>query len=63
MLARRITSAAWRFCSNKNNALQLLSLSEKEAYLKVLEENAVFDYKVYPALPHQDPSSPSYVAC
>ena len=29
MLARRITAAAWRFCSNKNNALQLLSPSEK----------------------------------
>lgn len=27
----------------------------------MLEENAVMNYKIYPALPHQDPASPEYI--
>ena len=63
MLARKIANALCRFSSEKCNALSLLSLEEKESYLRQIEENAVMDYKTYPALPHQDPSSPHYVAC
>ena len=58
MLANRLATVARRFCSNKYNALQFLPQNEKEAYLKRIEENALFDYKVYPSLPHQDPQSP-----
>lgn len=63
LVARRITSVIYRFSSNKNNALAVLSNSEKENYIRRLEENALVDYKSYPALPHQDPNSPDYVAC
>jgi hypothetical protein len=51
-----------RVGSDKNNALSLLDKTEKEAYLQQLEENALINYKVYPALPHQDPHSEEYVA-
>lgn len=62
MLARRIFSTVARFSTYKNNALSLLNVSEKEAYAKLLEENVYINYKTYPALPHQDPHSPEYVA-
>ena len=63
MLARRIANAVYCFSSGKNNALQIMPSSEKEAYLRKIEENAVYDYKAYPALPHQDPTSADYVSC
>ena len=63
MLARRIVSVVSRFGSEKNNALAILNPSEKESYLRLIEENARLEYKPYPALPHQDPNSPQYVAC
>lgn len=62
MLARKIFSTMARFSSNKNNSLSLLKTSEKEAYIKLLEDNVFINYKTYPALPHQDSHSPEYVA-
>lgn len=61
LLARQIAAVVGRFSSGKNNALCLLGAGEKEAYLKLLEENALVGYKVYPALPHQDPHSPEFI--
>ena len=61
MLARKITAVVARFGSNQINALTLLNISEKESYAKLLEENALLNYKIYPALPHQDTHSPDYV--
>jgi len=61
MLARKLAAVSACFGSNQINALTLLNKSEKESYAKLLEENALINYKVYPALPHQDPHSPDYV--
>lgn len=36
MLARKIASVMGRFGSNKNNALCVLDLNEKEAYLRLI---------------------------
>lgn len=58
MLSRRIATIVSRFSSGSNNAICLLDSSEKEGYLKLLEENVLVTYKTYPALPHQDPHSP-----
>ena len=62
MLARKIATALCRFSSEKANSLMLCTHQEKENYLRQIEENAIMDYKTYPALPHQDPSSPQYIA-
>lgn len=62
MLARRILCTLARFSSDQNNAISLLTKSEKEAYAKLLEENVLINYKTYPALPHQDPHSHEYIA-
>jgi hypothetical protein len=63
LLARKIAVALNRFSSAPSfNALTLMNQSEKEQYAQLLEQNALLNYKVYPALPHQDPSSPDYVA-
>ena len=63
LLARKIAGALNRFSSGQTfNALTLMNQSEKEQYAQLLEQNALLNYKVYPALPHQDPSSPDYVA-
>jgi hypothetical protein len=61
ILARQLSRVVARFGSNQNNAILLLNESEKDAYLRVLEENALLNYKTYPALPHQDPTSPEYI--
>lgn len=57
MLSRQIRRVMLGFGHAKNNSLSLLEKTEKETYLEQLEENAVMNYKVYPALPHQDPRS------
>lgn len=60
MLSRKITQSVGRlFATTK--ALSILSLDQKEAYLRKIEENARMDYKKYPFFPHQDPSSPEYI--
>ena len=61
ILARRLSQVTARFGANKNNSLSLLGPFEKNDYLKTLEENAVLNYRSYPALPHQDPKSPEYI--
>jgi hypothetical protein len=61
MLTRTISNVLARFSSNKNNALCLLNVSEKETYARLLEENVLLAYKNYPAFPHQDPTSPEYI--
>lgn len=61
MLATRLARMR-RLFTNKNNSLSLMTLNEKEAYVKKIEDNVFMEYKVYPALPHQDPNSPEYVA-
>jgi hypothetical protein len=63
LLSRTLSRVFWRFSSHKNNSLALLQSSEKENYVRQLEENIYLNYKTYPALPHQDPSSPDYVHC
>ena len=60
MLARVITRMAPRFSTA--HSISLLRDSEKEAYAKLIEADAKIEYKVYPALPHQDPTSPEYIA-
>ena len=59
MLSRRITQLVAKFSEPRNFAI--LARSEKEEYLRKLEENADLTYKVYPSLPHQDPNSPEYI--
>jgi hypothetical protein len=50
-----------RYGSTQNNAISLLGVSEKEAYVQLLLANVEVGYKNYPLLPHQDPSSPEYI--
>lgn len=61
MLSRQIRRVMLGFGHAKNNSLSLLVKSEKVGYLEQLEENAVMNYKIYPALPHQDPISTEYI--
>ena len=63
MLQRKITQIMGRFGTVPlvPQSVSLMKGSEKEAYLKKLEENAKVEYRVYPYKPHQDPSSPEYI--
>lgn len=63
LLSRTFSRVFGRFGSIKNNSLSLLLPQEKENYVRQLEENVYLNYRAYPALPHQDPSSPDYVHC
>ena len=62
MLSRIINRLAPRFGST-THSISLLKDNEKQAYAKLIESDAKVDYKVYPLLPHQDPSSPEFVEC
>ena len=62
MLSRIITKLTPRF-GNTAHSVSLLRDAEKQAYANLVESDAKVDYKVYPLLPHQDPSSPEYVEC
>ena len=60
MLSKKILQTTLRYTGNIK-ALSVMNASEKEEYLRKLEQNAKVAYKKYPYQPHQDPSSPEYI--